>query len=61
MDYSVNISKNGKFYLEINRLSDQCKNDLVGFMAITRLRYPISDGFKCDLYKKSCTKRKIDI
>lgn len=46
MNYSINISLNGRFYFEINRLSDSATANINEFVGKLRDSYPVKDGFK---------------
>lgn len=49
MNYSINISLNGQFYFEINRLSDKNTTKINEFVGKLRDNYPVKDGFKVDV------------
>lgn len=46
MNYSINISLKGRFYFEINRLSDEATSNINEFVGKLRDNYPVEYGYK---------------
>ena len=46
MNYSINISLNGRFYFEINRLSDSATENINEFVGKLRDDYPLNGGYQ---------------
>jgi hypothetical protein len=46
MNYRINVSLNGRFYFEINRLSDEATANINQFVGRLRDDYKESHGFK---------------
>lgn len=61
MNYSINISLHGRFYFEINRLSDSASDHVNEFVGKLRDDYPEKDGYKVDVSEVRHTRRKLDI
>ena len=46
MFYSINVSLKGRFYFEVNRLSDQASDEINKVAGKLRDDYPVKDGYK---------------
>ena len=64
MNYSINVSLNGRFYFEVNRLSDgitRNTDSLVEFVGKLRDNYPESDGYKVEVSQRIGSSKRLDI
>lgn len=61
MNYSINISLNGRFYFEINRLSDKATSNINEFAGKLRDTYPVKDGFKVDVSEVKSSRKPTNI
>ena len=61
MNYSINVSLNGRFYFEVNRLSDKATASVTVFVGKLRDDYPASEGYLVEVSEKRQTSRRLDI
>lgn len=61
MHYSINVSKSGRFYCEINRLSDSNEANIEDFVTELKTLYPVSEGFKLDITSVATYRTKVTL
>lgn len=61
MNYSINVSLRGRFYFEINRLSDEATGNVNKFVGKIRDDYPTKDGYLVTVSEVIHGRRTTDI
>ncbi len=51
MDYIINVSRSGRFVFEINRMSDENKDNIHKFVGELRDNYKPQNGYLISTYK----------
>lgn len=60
-DHVINVSKDGRFEFEINRVSDKNDWHINEFVGKLRDNYPVKDGYRITVYKRISGRNKTEI